>query len=59
LFNKRNTSLHFRNEIDSLKKIDLNWEKEKILRYLRATSMPGFDAPYTLLNHNIIRLVKE
>ncbi len=44
------TSLHYRNEIDQLKKIDLNWNKARIERHIRATSMPGFEPPYTFIN---------
>jgi methionyl-tRNA formyltransferase len=40
------TSLHFRSEINDLKCIDISWDKEKINRYIRATSMPGFEPPY-------------
>lgn len=44
---ERGTSLHYRDEIASLKQIDLGWDAEKITRYVRATSMPGFEPPYT------------
>jgi methionyl-tRNA formyltransferase len=44
------TSLHYRKEINHLKQIDLNWDKDKIQRHIRATSMPGFEPPYTILN---------
>lgn len=44
------TSLHFRNEVTHLKQIDLNWDKDKIERHVRATSMPGFEPPYTLID---------
>lgn len=40
------TSIHYRHEINDLKCIDINWDKEKIDRYIRATSMPGFEPPY-------------
>lgn len=40
------TSLHYRDEINELKCIDINWDREKINRYIRATSMPGFEPPY-------------
>jgi methionyl-tRNA formyltransferase len=40
------TSLHYRSEINELKCIDKNWDKEKINRYIRATNMPGFEPPY-------------
>lgn len=45
---KFGTSLHYRNEMDRLKVIDPSWDKEKINRYIRATSMPGFEPPYYL-----------
>jgi methionyl-tRNA formyltransferase len=47
---KRGTSLHFRNEVVKLKLIDLNWERAKIERHIRATSMPGFEPPYTIID---------
>lgn len=47
---KYGTSLHYRNEIRQLKQIDLNWDKDKIDRHIRATSMPGFEPPYFLLD---------
>ena len=43
-------SLHYRNEMDTLKIIDLNWDKEKTERYIRATSMPGFEPPYCIID---------
>lgn len=50
LESKHGTSLHFRNEAASIKQIDLTWDKEKIERHIRATSMPGFEPPYTIIN---------
>jgi methionyl-tRNA formyltransferase len=46
----RTSSLHYRHEINQVKQIDLNWPEEKIQRHIRATYMPGFEPPYTLLN---------
>jgi methionyl-tRNA formyltransferase len=46
LIEKYGSSLHFRNEINELKCIDINWPEEKKDRYIRATSMPGFEPPY-------------
>lgn len=43
------TSLHLRKEIAGLKQIDLSWDAAKIDRYVRATSMPGFEPPYALI----------
>lgn len=50
LEHKYGTSLHYRNEVGSLKQIDLNWDKDKIERHIRATSMPGFEPPYCIMN---------
>lgn len=44
------SSLHFRNEMEALKHIDLSWPKEKIIKHVRATSMPGFEPPYFMLD---------
>ncbi len=49
---KRTTSTHYRKEIASAKEIDLNWNADKIWRHVRATSMPGFEPPYALINGN-------
>jgi methionyl-tRNA formyltransferase len=46
LVGKFGTSLHFRNEMEALKHISLEWDSEKIERHIRATSMPGFEPPY-------------
>lgn len=50
----RKTHLHFRNEIKEIKEINLNWDKEKIERHIRATSMPGFEPPFAILNNKKI-----
>ncbi len=47
---KFGSSLHYRKEMAALKVIDLNWDKEKIQRHIRATSMPGFEAPYCFID---------
>ncbi len=58
LEHKYGTSLHYRNEINSLKQIDLNWDKEKIERHIRATYMPGFPPPYTFVNGEKIEFTR-
>jgi len=50
LLTTRKTSIHFRDEINDIKRIDLDWPKDKINRYLRATMMPGFEPPYTIIS---------
>ena len=42
----RGSSIHYRKEINSLKKINLSWNKNKIEKYVRALSMDGFTPPY-------------
>ncbi len=46
---ERGTSLHYRNEIQELKELDLNWSEEQIDRHIRATYMPGFEPPYFMV----------
>jgi methionyl-tRNA formyltransferase len=43
---KRKSTFHLRKEIDEIKKINISWDKEKILRYFRATYFPPFSPPY-------------
>lgn len=47
---KFGTSLHMRHEMVDIKVIDLSWPEEKIERHIRATSMPGFEPPYCIIN---------
>jgi methionyl-tRNA formyltransferase len=56
---KRGTQLHFRKEINDIKIIDKNWSEDKINRHVRATLMPGFEAPYYLSNNEKIYFTKE
>jgi methionyl-tRNA formyltransferase len=48
---KRGTSLHFKNEIKTIKQIDLNWSADKIEKHIRATAMPGFEPPYCMIDN--------
>ncbi len=59
LENKYGTSMHYRKEMKALKVIDLNWDKAKIQRYVRATSMPGFEPPYCFIDGERVYLTKE
>jgi methionyl-tRNA formyltransferase len=47
LLKTRTENLHFRNEIQELKKIDLAQPAAEIEKRIRATYMPGFEPPYT------------
>ena len=59
LIEKRGTSFHLRKEIDDIKRIDLSWEKEKILRYTRATYFPPFPPPYAISNGERVEITPE
>ncbi len=59
LIGKFGTSLHYRKEMAALKIIDLDWEKEKVERYIRATSMPGFEPPYCIVDGKKIHFTKQ
>jgi methionyl-tRNA formyltransferase len=54
LIAKRGTSMHYRKDIQQLKQIDLNWDADKIHRHIRATYMPGFEPPFTMLHNKKI-----
>jgi len=56
---KFGTSLHFRKEMADIKVIDLAWDKGKIEKYIRATSMPGFEPPYCLIDGKKIYLTED
>jgi methionyl-tRNA formyltransferase len=56
---ERTSSLHFREEINTLKQIDLTQDKATIERTIRATYMPGFEPPYILVNGKKVHLELE
>lgn len=49
LIEERGSSIHYRKEIDDIKKIDLDWDAKKIDRHIRGTYMPGFPPPFTII----------
>lgn len=55
----RGTQLHFREEINGLKCINLNDPKEKIERIVRAVSMPGFEPPYCIVKGKKVYFIQE
>lgn len=59
LLKKRGSKIYYRKDIENIKKIDFSWPKAKILRYLRATSMPGFPAPKLIIQNKMISLERE
>ncbi len=59
LVGKFGSSLHYRNEMATLKVIDLDWDSEKIERHIRATSMPGFEPPYCIIDGEKVYFRKD
>ena len=59
LINERGSCIHYRNEINNIKMINLNWSHGKIEKHLRATYMPGFEPPFTIINGIKVHLVPE
>jgi methionyl-tRNA formyltransferase len=59
LVGKFGTSVHYRKEMAALKSIDLAWDQEKIERYIRATSMPGFEPPHCLVSGQKVFLTRQ
>jgi methionyl-tRNA formyltransferase len=49
LLKTRTENLHFRNEINEIKQINLTQESAAIERAIRATYMPGFEPPYAMI----------
>tara|TARA_X000000368_G_C23043900_1_gene718254 strand:- start:1653 stop:2393 length:741 start_codon:yes stop_codon:yes gene_type:complete len=58
LVKERGSSLHYRDKINKLKKIDLSWSKYEIEKYIRATSMSGFEPPFVEIDGKKIFLKK-
>lgn len=58
LISERGTTLHYRKEIQEIKRIDLNWSSEKIQSHIRATYFPGFEPPYTQIGNQKIYFTK-
>ena len=49
----------YRKEIEKIKKVDLNWSKDRIERHIRATYMTGFEPPYMIINNQKVYFGKE
>ena len=54
---ERKCETHRRSEIHDIRKINLNWPEERILRHIRATSMKGFSPPYAEVLGKKVELV--
>lgn len=56
---ERGLSIHYRKEIEDIKKIDLNWDAKKIERHIRGTYMPGFPPPFTTIGGKRVNFKTE
>jgi len=54
LVQTRGTKTIYRKDIETLKEINLEWEKNKIERHIRATLMPGFEPPFFKIDNKKI-----
>lgn len=53
---RRGTSIHYRNEIEDLKKIDIGMSENEIDKRIRATYFPPFAPPYTIIEGKTVHL---
>lgn len=54
----RGMNIYYRKDIELLKNIDLNEDGFKIARKIKATYMPGFEPPYTIIDGQKIHFKK-
>ena len=59
LVGKYGTSIHYRKEMAEIKVINLDWQREKIERHIRATFMPGFEPPYCIINGEKVHFSRQ
>ena len=53
---ERGCNFYLKKDINTLKKIDLAWDKKKIEKHVRATTMPGFEPPFFEIDNKKIYL---
>ena len=59
LIDERGHAIHYRKEIEDIKKINMDWPADKINRHIRATNFPGFEPPYFYIDQNKIYFKKD
>lgn len=59
LLEERGMNLYYRKDIQQLKSLDLGPNKNDVIKRVRATAMPGFDPPYTLINGKKYYIIPE
>ena len=55
----RETHYYTRKDINKLKQIDLNESAEEIILKIKATAMPGFEQPFTIVNGEKYYIIPE
>jgi len=58
LINGKKTEFSYRKDIEKIKEIDMSWPTEKISRYIRALSMPGFSPPYATIDGKKVSIIR-
>jgi methionyl-tRNA formyltransferase len=59
LLDTRETHYYTRNDINKLKQIDLNQSEEEIILRIKATAMPGFEQPFTIVDGEKYYIIPE
>jgi methionyl-tRNA formyltransferase len=59
LLSQRKTHFHLRREMDDIKQIDLNWPRQKIEKYVRASYFPPFSPPYAIVDGKKIDITPD
>lgn len=58
-FDERGTNLYYRKDIQKLKSIDLGPAKNDVIKRVRATAMPGFEPPHTIVDGKKYYIIPE
>ena len=59
LMHGKKSIFNLRKDVEKIKEIDLSWPVEKIMRHIRAVSMPGFSPPYAMIGEERILLIRS
>jgi methionyl-tRNA formyltransferase len=59
LISERGTNLYYRKDIDKLREIDLGVISNEVARKVRATSMPGFEPAFTVIDGMKFYIIPE
>ena len=59
LLDTRETHYYTRNDINKLKQIDLNQSEDEIILRIKASAMPGFEQPFTIVDGEKYYIIPE